>query len=76
MERILLKNARMVNEGQIREGDLLIEGEFIARIGVGITDERARVIDLEGHFLLPGLIDDQVHFREPAPFQCLSRGTA
>ena len=65
MERILLKNARMVNEGRISEGDLLIEGEFIAQIGTGITDERARVIDLEGHFLLPGLIDDQVHFREP-----------
>ena len=65
MERILLKNARMVNEGRISEGVLLIEGEFIARIGTGISDDRARVIDLEGHFLLPGLIDDQVHFREP-----------
>ncbi len=65
MERILLKNARMVNEGRISEGDLLIEGEFIARIGTGISDDGARVIDLEGHFLMPGLIDDQVHFREP-----------
>ena len=65
MDRILLKNARMVNEGRISEGDLLIEGEFIARIGTGISDDRARVIDLEGHFLIPGLIDDQVHFREP-----------
>ena len=61
----MLKNARMVNEGRISEGDLLIEEEFIARIGAGISDDRARVIDLEGHFLLPGLIDDQVHFREP-----------
>ncbi len=65
MERILLKNARLVNEGRITEGDLLIEGEFIARIGSGLADPGARVIDLEGHFLLPGLIDDQVHFREP-----------
>ncbi|HSR59812.1 MAG TPA: dihydroorotase [Robiginitalea sp.] len=65
MERILLKNARLVNEGQITEGDLLIKGEFIDRIGSGLTDPGARVIDLEGHFLLPGLIDDQVHFREP-----------
>lgn len=65
MERILLKNARLVNEGQIAEGDLLIEGEMIARIGAGLSDPGARVIDLEGHLLLPGLIDDQVHFREP-----------
>lgn len=65
MERILLKNARLVNEGRITEGDLLIEGEFIARIGSGLSAPGARVIDLEGHFLLPGLIDDQVHFREP-----------
>ncbi len=65
MERILLKNARLVNEGQITEGDLLIVGECIARIGSGLSDPGARVIDLEGHYLLPGLIDDQVHFREP-----------
>lgn len=65
MERILLKNARLVNEGRIAEGDLLIEGEYIARIGSGLSAPGARVIDLEGHLLLPGLIDDQVHFREP-----------
>ncbi len=61
----MLKNARLVNEGQITEGDLLIVGECIARIGSGLSDPGARVIDLEGHYLLPGLIDDQVHFREP-----------
>ena len=65
MKRTLLKNARMVNEGQIFEGDLLIEGDQIARIDTALTDANARVIDLEGDYLLPGLIDDQVHFREP-----------
>ena len=65
MKRTLLKNARMVNEGQIFEGDLLIEGDQIARIDTALTDANAQVIDLEGDYLLPGLIDDQVHFREP-----------
>ncbi|MDG1571765.1 dihydroorotase [Robiginitalea sp. M366] len=65
MSRILLKNARLVNEGQVFESDLLIEGRFIHRIDRDISDPQARVIDLAGHFLLPGLIDDQVHFREP-----------
>ncbi|MEJ2162352.1 MAG: dihydroorotase, partial [Robiginitalea sp.] len=65
MDRILLKNARMVNEGAVVEGDLLIEGDRIGRIGKDLSDESARVIDLEGNYLLPGLIDDQVHFRQP-----------
>lgn len=65
MGRILLKNAKYVNEGRISEGDLLIEGDRIGRIDADISDDRARVIDLEGNYLIPGLIDDQVHFREP-----------
>ena len=65
MEKTLLKNARMVSDGKITEGDLLIDGKRIARIGSDLTDPTARVIDLEGNYLLPGLIDDQVHFREP-----------
>lgn len=65
MERILLKNAKYVNEGQISEGDLLIEGDRIGRIDADISDDRARVIDVGGNYLIPGLIDDQVHFREP-----------
>lgn len=65
MEKTLLKNARIVNEGIITEGDLLIEGDRIARIGGDISSENTRVIDLKGNFLLPGLIDDQVHFRQP-----------
>lgn len=66
MTRRLLINARLVNEGEIREGDVLIEGERIARIESGLdTGLASEVIDLQGRYLLPGLIDDQVHFREP-----------
>ena len=65
MEKTLLKNARMVSDGKITEGDLLIDGKRIARIDRDLSDATARVIDLEGNYLLPGLIDDQVHFREP-----------
>ena len=65
MDRILLKNARMVSEGRITEGDLRIDGDKIGKIGTDISDATARVIDLKGNYLIPGLIDDQVHFREP-----------
>lgn len=64
---ILLKNARMINEGAIKEGDLLISGDRIERIDDHISPRNGdvRVVDLEGRFLMPGIIDDQVHFREP-----------
>src|SRR5690606_28527232 len=65
MGRTLLKNASLVNEGSVRETDILLEGDFIARIDRDISDAQARTIDLGGNLLLPGLIDDQVHFREP-----------
>ncbi len=65
MGRTLIKNALMVNDGKTQEGDLLIEGERISRISTSISSESARVIDLEGKYLFPGIIDDQVHFREP-----------
>ena len=62
----LLRNARLVNEGEIRETDVLIDGERIGRIQPGLSASAAdEVIDLHGRYLLPGLIDDQVHFREP-----------
>ena len=62
----LLVNCRLVNEGEIKEADVLIEGARIARIGSGLSGSLAgEVGDLEGRHLLPGLIDDQVHFREP-----------
>ncbi len=62
----LLLNARLVNEGEIRETDLLIRDGRIARIGSDLQHLAAdRIIDAEGKHLLPGVIDDQVHFREP-----------
>lgn len=65
MNKILLKNAQVVNEGQIKETDVLIEGAFIKKIGTDISEMNADVIDFNGNLLLPGIIDDQVHFREP-----------
>lgn len=63
---ILITNARMVNEGQITEGDLLVRNQRIEKIGKNITaPEGAIVIDAAGKLLMPGMIDDQVHFREP-----------
>lgn len=65
-EQILIKNASMVNDGRILEGDLLIRNGRIEQISAEIAvPEGARVLDAEGHTLIPGMIDDQVHFREP-----------
>ena len=65
MSHLLLANARLVNEGQIVETDLLVNGDRIERIGSGSLPVGGEVIDLKGRHLLPGLIDDQVHCREP-----------
>ncbi|WP_108651313.1 dihydroorotase [Dongshaea marina] len=66
MSLLLLKNARLVNEGTTEVGDLLIKGERIEKIASSISaDAGTRVIDLDGKLLMPGMIDDQVHFREP-----------
>lgn len=67
MKATLIKNAQIVNEGAIFKGDILIEGEYIKEISDSITAKSAevRVIDVEGNYVLPGVIDDQVHFREP-----------
>ena len=64
--RILIKNAQIVNEGKIFKSDILIENDLIAKISETIPEENLdKIIDAEGKFLLPGVIDDQVHFREP-----------
>lgn len=63
--KTLIKNAQIVNEGQIIHSDILIENDLITKIQPHISDEAAQVIDAEGKYLLPGVIDDQVHFREP-----------
>ena len=63
----LIKNARIVNEGKVVEGDLLIEEGKIAKVdsSIGPKSSNINVIDAEGKYLIPGIIDDQVHFREP-----------
>lgn len=67
MNTVLIKNAKIVNEGQIFEGDVLIEGELITAVSESISPKSAncKIIDAEGNYLIPGAIDDQVHFREP-----------
>lgn len=63
---ILIKNAHIVNEGKIQKGSVLIEGEYIKKIIYDTSlPEAEMIIDAEGKHLLPGAIDDQVHFREP-----------
>jgi len=67
MNRVLIKNAKIVNEGTIFEGDLLIENDLIVEIGenISVKSSATKIIDAEGNYLIPGAIDDQVHFREP-----------
>jgi dihydroorotase len=68
MSNIFIKNATIINEGTSFKGDLLIKNEFISQIGSpGQTriPENAQIIKAEGLLLIPGVIDDQVHFREP-----------
>ena len=67
MNRILIKNAKIVNEGAIFEGDVLIENDLIVEVAdsISLKTSDCIVIDAEGNYLMPGAIDDQVHFREP-----------
>src|ERR1043166_5213350 len=65
MSKILIKNATIVNEGEIFNNDILIDGKYIAKIENEIEEKGAKEINAEGLHLFPGIIDDQVHFREP-----------
>ena len=66
MNRLLLTNARLINEREAREADVLIEGDRISQVGSSISaPQGAEVIDVAGRILMPGMVDDQVHFREP-----------
>lgn len=66
MGRILLKNAKIVNDNKIFPADILLEDDVILKIEDQISsDSAAKVMDLEGKYVIPGAIDDQVHFREP-----------
>jgi dihydroorotase len=66
MSRLLIRGARIVNEGRTTDGDVRVADGRIAAVGQGLGARSSeRLIEAEGRYLLPGLIDDQVHFREP-----------
>lgn len=65
MKTTLITNAKVINEGKVIEADVLIRGNFIERIDSSISAAHAEVVDAKGLHLMPGAIDDQVHFREP-----------
>ncbi len=66
MGSVLILNARVVNEDVIKESDVLVEGDRISLISDNLSGRKAdHVLDAQGNYLLPGVIDDQVHFREP-----------
>jgi len=61
----LIKNAKLINEGRVYQSDVLIENQRIKKIAAKIASKSCQIIDATGLYLLPGVIDDQVHFREP-----------
>ena len=61
----LIKNGSVVNEGKIEQLDILIDNNLISKIGKDISAASATVIDASNSYIIPGIIDDQVHFREP-----------
>ncbi len=63
--KLLIKNARIINEGIIKEGDILVKDGLIDKIASDLSEPNAKIIDANGTHLMPGVIDDQVHFREP-----------
>jgi len=66
MKTYLIQNATIVNENETFKGDVLIKNEIIEKIAKSISpEENMEVINAEGKYLIPGFIDDQVHFREP-----------
>ncbi len=66
MKKILILNARIVNEGSIQSGDVFIQNGRIEAIGPGLARRQADItIDADGQVLMPGMIDSHVHFREP-----------
>ena len=66
-KQTIIKDAKIVNEGKVFEGDILIENDIIKEIDTSISVKSSDtvIIDAEGKYVLPGMIDDQVHFREP-----------
>ena len=65
MSTTLIKNATLINEGTQEIQDVFIVDQFIQEIGINLDHKADKIIDASGKHLIPGLIDDQVHFREP-----------
>ena len=65
MYDLILKNCKIVNENNTLESDIAIKNNRIELIGSDINAESSDVVDVNGRYVIPGLIDDQVHFREP-----------
>lgn len=63
--KYLIKSGKLINEGKIVEQDILIEDSLIIKIDKDISDASATIIDASNKYIIPGIIDDQVHFREP-----------
>lgn len=62
---LLIRNAQLINEGSIQETDVFVKNGLIHQIGSNLSQIADRTIDARGLYLMPGVIDDQVHFREP-----------
>jgi len=62
---LLIKNGQIINRGAIIHGDIYVKNDIIEQIAPNIDKEADTVIDAEGKWVMPGIIDDQVHFREP-----------
>jgi len=71
----LIKGGRLINEGRIIATDILIKNGRIEKIGNGLEAAGAKEINAEGKYVMPGIIDDQVHFREPGLTHKASIGT-
>ena len=65
MAKVLIKNGLVINRGESAVKDLLIENDRIIKVGNDISDDTAKVVDASDKWLMPGIIDDQVHFRQP-----------
>ena len=67
MSKLLIKNAQIINEGKIINSDIFINNGLIEEISnsISIKSSDVKIIDAENNFVMPGVIDDQVHFREP-----------
>jgi dihydroorotase len=65
LKSTLFKGAHIVNEGEVKVGDVLVSGDRITAVGQDLDAGTAEVVNAKGMWLMPGIIDDQVHFREP-----------